>query len=181
MRLRFRAKLLISWSPPPPLARATRWWVEPTHVGWSNSWWLEVSHTVWVEAILREALSIANFRWRWPLAYFAIPNRCFGFLYNGKVTLGVEASQFVEVRYLSPISGESGLESVMCCLVRVYVWPCRCVSRFCCWMYRRFFFWQSRQVFQRWRLVLAILAVQSKDSLGQNSLFQSSQVARINC
>ena len=48
-------------------------------------------------------------------------------------------------------------------LLRVVFWLCR---QGCCWLCRQVF-WQCCQVFRKWVLVVAILAVWSRDSLGQ--------------
>ena len=62
-----------------------------------------------------EAPSVANFSERWLLACFAFPSRYFGLLGGGEIRSGAEGSQFVEGRHLSPISGEGGLQSIVCC------------------------------------------------------------------
>ena len=59
--------------------------------------------------------SVANFGERWPLAYFALPRRYFGMLGGGEIESGAKGSQFVEGRHLSPISGENGLQPIVCC------------------------------------------------------------------
>ena len=64
---------------------------------------------------MEEAPSVTNFGERWPLAYFALPSRYFGLLSGGEVRSGAEGSQFVEGRHLSPISGEGGLQPIVCC------------------------------------------------------------------
>ena len=38
---------------------------------------------------------------RWPLAYFDLPGRCFGFLSSSKVRIGAERSQLVEGRHIA--------------------------------------------------------------------------------
>ena len=62
-----------------------------------------------------EALSVANFGERWPLAYYALLSRYFGLLGGEEIGSGAEGSQFVEGRHLSPIPGEGGLQTIVCC------------------------------------------------------------------
>ena len=66
-------------------------------------------------ANLEEAPSVANFDERWPLANFALPSRYFGLLGDGEIGSGAEGSQFVKGRHLSPITGEDGLQPIVCC------------------------------------------------------------------
>ena len=84
-------------------------WVSPVRGGWRY-----VKQSEW-EFILGEEPSVTNTGEKWPLAYFDLPSRCFGFLGGGKVRFGTEESQFVEGRHLSPISGEGGLQPIVCC------------------------------------------------------------------
>ena len=62
-----------------------------------------------------EAPSVANFGERWSLACFAFPSCYFVLLDGGEIRSGAEGSQFVEGRHLSPIPGEGGLQSIVCC------------------------------------------------------------------
>ena len=62
-----------------------------------------------------EAPSVVNFGERWLLACFALPSRYFGLLGGGETISGAEGSQFVEGRHLSPITGEGGLQPIVCC------------------------------------------------------------------
>ena len=64
---------------------------------------------------LEETSSVVNFGERWPLACFALLSRYFGLLGGEDIRSGAEGSKFVEGRHLSPISGEGGLQHIVCC------------------------------------------------------------------
>ena len=54
-------------------------------------------------------------RGAWPLAYFyCVSKSLFCSLGGGEVRFGVEGSQFVEGRYLSPIPCEGNLQPIVC-------------------------------------------------------------------
>ena len=139
---------------------------------------------------LREAPSVANFGERWPLAYFALPCRYFGLLNGSGLEFDAEGSQFVEGRH-SIADSRWWWPPAHCVLPTRQVWwgsffwLCRQVVF---WLCRQvvflavspgcflaalpgFAFWQCRQVVRQCVIVLAILAVQSRDSPGQGQSF----------
>ena len=180
------------YTPPPLWPRVTRWWVEPAYVGWSSSWWLGISLVVWVGVVnLGETPSVANFGEKWPLACFCASKPLFWFIrwWRFRIWCGgkpIRGGAPFYRRFRVKVASSPLCAAKLPGLIRVVFLAVSpgcfsgCVTRLFFWLFRQvfywlssgffwlvlpeFFFWLCRHVVRQCVIVLAILAVWSRNS-----------------